>query len=73
MSSVPIWSIALACAAAAPWVVRGLERAMLRRVRRRTDALLARAEADARNAEAGAPMATGTLGDAALGAGHTDS
>jgi len=47
MSSVPIWLIALVCAALAPWAVRVLERAMLRRVRERTDALLARAEAEA--------------------------
>jgi hypothetical protein len=52
MSSVPIWLIALVCAAAAPWIVRGLERAMLRRVRSRTHALLARAKADATNADA---------------------
>jgi hypothetical protein len=56
MSSVPIWLIALVCAAVAPWAVRVLERAMLRRVRERTDALLARAEADAR---AGAPRDAG--------------
>jgi len=70
MSSVPIWLIALVCAAVAPWAVRMLERAMLRRVRQRTDALLARVEADAR-CEVGRDRDTAATGGAGGPEGYT--
>ena len=41
--SAPIWIVALALAACAPWFVRALSDGLEARVRRRTEALVARA------------------------------
>jgi len=41
--SAPIWIVALALAACAPWCVRAISDALEGRVRRRTEALVARA------------------------------
>jgi len=41
--SAPIWIVALALAACAPWCVRAISDALEGRVRRRTEAVVARA------------------------------
>jgi hypothetical protein len=41
MSAIPVWAVALVFAAAAPFLVRALERALERRVRNRTREIFA--------------------------------